>query len=301
LVTGWLRRLAFFATCILRLELPFTRRHRADKMTEVATTEPMTTGSNNCLRDANHTIEDSAVETTPDAEAAALPPNVPPAAEANAGDANIQADSWRVEVAARLERYRTRRKPRSPRYPSLMLPFDAPESWSRPTAVVYRGRWRRTRRSPLAISRSQPMQRQRKIQSRISQDLTSPDLAKCRSPGQSLDRRGIRSHRSNLARSSNFRVPRPFPFFHTSDLADPFLIGRDRELWKLQRFCRRRRARGMLIEPADREGGDKLLGAESLFPSKAASASIGRRALAALWMARFWPRLSPGSPRFFSA
>jgi uncharacterized RDD family membrane protein YckC len=38
----------------------------------------------------------------------------------------------------------------------------------------------------------------------------------------------------------------------------------------------------MLIEPADREGGDKLLGAESLFPSKAASASIGRRALAAL-------------------
>jgi len=45
-------------------------------MTEVATTEPMTTGSNNCLRDANHTIEDSAVETTPDAEAAALPPNV---------------------------------------------------------------------------------------------------------------------------------------------------------------------------------------------------------------------------------
>jgi len=128
---------------------------------------------------------------------------------------------------------------RSPRYPSLMLPFDAPESWSRPLRVVYRGRWRRTRRSPLAISRSQPMQRQRKIQSRISQDLTSPDLAKCRSPGQSLDRRGIRSHRSNLARSSNFRVPRPFRFSH-DDLADPVFDRRDRELWKLQRFCRRR-------------------------------------------------------------
>src|ERR1039457_3133415 len=41
-------------------------------------------------------------------------------------------DSWRVEVAARLERYRTRRKPRTPRYPSLRLPFDEPESWSRP-------------------------------------------------------------------------------------------------------------------------------------------------------------------------
>src|SRR5229473_3286637 len=45
---------------------------------------------------------------------------------------DLGADSWRVEVAARLERYRTRRKPRAPRYPSLLLPFDAPESWSRP-------------------------------------------------------------------------------------------------------------------------------------------------------------------------
>jgi len=44
-------------------------------------------------------------------------------------------DAWRREVAARLARYRARRKPRSPRYPSLLLPFDAPESWSRPAAA----------------------------------------------------------------------------------------------------------------------------------------------------------------------
>ena len=37
------------------------------------------------------------------------------------------AESWRSEVAARLQRYRTRRKPSSPRYPSLMLPFDPPQ------------------------------------------------------------------------------------------------------------------------------------------------------------------------------
>jgi len=42
------------------------------------------------------------------------------------------ADSWRGEVAARLERYRARRKPRAPHYPSLLLPFDTVESWSRP-------------------------------------------------------------------------------------------------------------------------------------------------------------------------
>ncbi len=47
--------------------------------------------------------------------------------------ASPAAESWRDELAARLERYRTRRKPRSPRYPSLLLPFDAPESWTRST------------------------------------------------------------------------------------------------------------------------------------------------------------------------
>ena len=55
-------------------------------------------------------------------------------ADAAALDLNLleNADSWRAEVAARLERYRTRRKPRTPHFPSLLLPFDAPESWSRP-------------------------------------------------------------------------------------------------------------------------------------------------------------------------
>src|ERR1700722_17027836 len=71
---------------------------------------------------------------------AAIPPSVlsenPAAAvESPSGEtvAGPAADSWRDELAARLERYRTRRKPRSPRYPSLLLPFDAPESWARST------------------------------------------------------------------------------------------------------------------------------------------------------------------------
>jgi uncharacterized RDD family membrane protein YckC len=33
-------------------------------------------------------------------------------------------DAWREEVAARLNRYQSRRKPRPPRYPSLHLPFE---------------------------------------------------------------------------------------------------------------------------------------------------------------------------------
>lgn len=51
--------------------------------------------------------------------------------QAGAGIANFEldGDTWRREVASRLERYRARRKPRAPRYPSLRLPFDSADSW----------------------------------------------------------------------------------------------------------------------------------------------------------------------------
>src|ERR1700687_5247129 len=89
----------------------------------------MTTGLTNCPSGGDpavqrHLCATDAVEralSTAAAESAAAEPNV-----------YTNADSWRVELAARLERYRTRRKPRTPRYPSLLLPFDSPESWSRP-------------------------------------------------------------------------------------------------------------------------------------------------------------------------
>jgi uncharacterized RDD family membrane protein YckC len=53
-------------------------------------------------------------------------PETKPAHEADPQvDLQPGADAWRSEVATRLARYRTRRKPRAPRYPSLLLPFDA--------------------------------------------------------------------------------------------------------------------------------------------------------------------------------
>ncbi len=48
------------------------------------------------------------------------------ALEASDGAANDAY--WRGEVAARLERYRSRRKPRAPRYPTLRLPFDSSDN-----------------------------------------------------------------------------------------------------------------------------------------------------------------------------
>lgn len=54
------------------------------------------------------------------ADAIVLPEN-----ENTRSDFELDGDSWRREVAARLQRYRTRRRPRPPRYPSLRLPFDS--------------------------------------------------------------------------------------------------------------------------------------------------------------------------------
>lgn len=45
-----------------------------------------------------------------------------PESEAPAGE----GPAWREELSARLDRYRARRKPRPPRYPSLRLRFDPP-------------------------------------------------------------------------------------------------------------------------------------------------------------------------------
>jgi uncharacterized RDD family membrane protein YckC len=69
-----------------------------------------------------------------DPAVSALPPDDTPATElpvciaADAPEAEPDVDYWRHEVAARLQRYRARRKPREPRYPSLRLPFDAAEN-----------------------------------------------------------------------------------------------------------------------------------------------------------------------------
>ena len=50
------------------------------------------------------------------------------AGSSNDGDRQTEGDpsAWREELAARLDRYRERRKPRAPRYPSLQLRFEEP-------------------------------------------------------------------------------------------------------------------------------------------------------------------------------
>lgn len=71
----------------------------------------------------NHESTTVSAETTQDSVPAEFaPPDV---------------ESWRSEVSARLSRYRARRRPRAPRYPSLRLKFEAPPARAQSAAEVF--------------------------------------------------------------------------------------------------------------------------------------------------------------------
>jgi len=200
------------------------------------------------------------------AEAAPPEPNVCPTLDPNS-DPN--SDSWRVEVAARLERYRTRRKPRSPRYPSLLLPFDAAESWSRPA----------TASGSAAVAGA-----------RADQDFTFPtkELATVEAPSFTEPRQPSNRHTSEQAGELSANViefPRSaaIPVFHPSDLADPVFDRHRPRIVEVPEILPPPPALGgMLIEPDHQESVDRRAPADSPVASASPSASIGRRTLAFL-------------------
>ncbi len=102
-------------------------------------------------------------------------------------------DSWRVEVAVRLERYRTRRKAQTPRYPSLLLPFDAPDSWSQSV--------------PPAKS----------VSPEVATAAAEPHFAEPRHPSQPAPTPVVETSGKVI----EFPRSAAIPVFHPSDLADP--------------------------------------------------------------------------------
>src|SRR5271166_4350594 len=140
----------------------------------------MTTGLTNCPTGGdpaiqNHFCASAAVA----AETAASGPDVGTNVGTNFGpNAILNQDSWRAEVAARLERYRTRRKPRTPRYPSLLLPFDAPESRSHSASDPKTG-------SPRVATAQSPAERDVAFEFRQTFDEAPP-----RTPERTADRTG---------------------------------------------------------------------------------------------------------------
>jgi len=201
------------------------------------------------------------------AEAAASEPNVGPTLDPNS-DPN--PDSWRVEVAARLERYRTRRKPRTPRYPSLLLPFDAPQSRSRPA----------TESGSAAVAAAPP-----------DQDFAFPtkeEPATVETPSFTEPRQPSSRHTSEQAPELSANViefPRSaaIPVFHPSDLADPVFDRHRPRIVEVPEILPPPPALGgMLIEPAHLESADRRAATDSPIASTSPSASIGRRTLAFL-------------------
>src|SRR5580693_130528 len=69
-----------------------------------------------------------------------------------------EPDSWRHEVAARVDNYRARRRPRAPRYPSLQLKFEPSEPSStgqaagQPATTAVPSRLAVAMQDPLAVS-----------------------------------------------------------------------------------------------------------------------------------------------------
>ncbi|MFZ0799656.1 MAG: RDD family protein [Terriglobales bacterium] len=209
------------------------------------------------------------------------PPLCPPQAVeqtrsnvAEAAPSEPKSDSWRDEVAARLERYRTRRKPRTPRYPSLLLPFDSPESWFRPaplnsSAKTGSPEWGLVETGSAALATA-PARAEQDSTLEAKQERTAlaePTFAEPRQiPDQS-------------AKVIEFPRSAAIPVFHPSDLADPvFDLDRPRIVEAPEILPPPPALGGMLIEPAHQEPADRRVDIPSAFPS----ASIARRTLAAL-------------------
>ncbi len=115
-------------------EKPPSRRFVVDVAKEPANNSPEGSGSSQAK--AN---EDTGTQRTMDPGADATLEAVVPAPSLQTELPGSQDhDAWRSEVADRVNNYRARRRPRAPRYPSLQLKFDPPEtSWTTQSAASH--------------------------------------------------------------------------------------------------------------------------------------------------------------------
>jgi uncharacterized RDD family membrane protein YckC len=204
-----------------------------------------------------------AAPTIDPAETATITSGFVPSLESSLHQAESQTDSWREEVAARLNRYRTRRKPRAPRYPSLLLPFDASSTWLRPAKDQRIG-------SGAAEEHGNAAAEETTIEGAPRYSDSAPDGAYQR-VNDRIDNQV--TDQSNLIEFPRYAA---IPVFRANTLADP-IFDRPRIVEAPEILPPAPALGGMLIEPIKREPIDLRAN-----DSPAASASIARRALAAL-------------------
>lgn len=192
----------------------------------------------------------------------------PDSCESNS-DPNPEA--WRYEVAARLARYRIRRKPRAPRYPSLLLPFDSSSNWSRHTS------------SASFAATAEPVNEDLEHHFRlrpavpVADNAPAEDEAKPGNPLLTQDSGQHLSFEEDGSFTNVIEFPRSaaIPVFHSTPLADP-IVDRPRIVEAPEILPPPPALGGILIEPPQPELPERRPNTE---PS-IASASIPHRLLA---------------------
>ena len=168
------------------------------------------------------------------------------------------AETWRAEVAARLERYRARRKPRAPRYPSLLLPFDSAESWSRPLPETG------------SVAAAVPTRTQESMALRIAEQPAAEKV-----PSLAPSHSALAEEPEPSAKVIEFPRWAAIPVSWTSELAEP-VLERPRIVEAPEILPPPPALGGILIEPAAKE--ETRTGAD--LPQ--CSASLAQRMLAGL-------------------
>ena len=156
----------------------------------------------------------------------------------------LDAEYRRREVASRLERYRARRKPRPPRYPSLRLPFDSSDTW-----VPASG-------SSLAISARVPEE--------LAQEQNTPQLVEPRPPA--VEEQELFANVIEFPRSA------AVPVYHANELAEP-IFERPRIVEAPEILPPPPALGGIMLEPSRAGEQDRRAGADLASPS----ASLPRR------------------------
>jgi uncharacterized RDD family membrane protein YckC len=178
-----------------------------------------------------------------------------PVAAAGIASLELDAEYWRQEVASRLERYRARRKPRAPRYPSLRLPFDSSDSW-----LPVSG-------SALAMSAT----------ASAAPELTQENQPERNTPQLADLRPAITEEPELFANVIEFPRSAAVPVYHSNELAEP-IFERPRIVEAPEILPPPPALGGMLLEP-DRNGEPDRRASADLVLS---SASLPRRMLAGL-------------------
>ncbi|MGA7573902.1 MAG: RDD family protein [Terriglobales bacterium] len=273
-------------------------------------TAQMTTGSTSYRGDGDAAVHENRLVSDNAVEGASLGREISLQHNLNAGaiadqeadpvlglNADRDASSWRVEVATRLQRYRTRRKPRTPRYPSLLLPFDASESWPRTASTD--GCMRVATETAPAQQDSGSAANEESMAGpaagvarlRLAEaDFGKPDFAEPgdKEPGSTLlpvaektggqgPQRYPEQGQEQFAKVIEFPRSAAIPVFRASELADP-IFDRPRIVEAPEVLPPPPALGGMLIEPAPQPSVGRRAGPDL----SAASASISKRSLAAL-------------------